>query len=117
LKRSDQNSGIYQLTCKKYNQKYISKTGRTFKTGYNKHINATKSNKSTSKYAQHILDHQHSYGTVHDTMDILSVKKGQHMDTLEKYYIYKKKTCGNILNDTYAEAENTIFEDIHKYTK
>jgi hypothetical protein len=37
------------------------------------------------------------------------------MNTLERYHIYKnKKTYGNILN---AEAENPIFEGIHKYTK
>jgi hypothetical protein len=34
------NSGIYQLTCKECNQKYIGQTGRTFKTRYNEHINA-----------------------------------------------------------------------------
>jgi hypothetical protein len=61
------NSEIYQLTCKVCNQKYICQTGHTFKTRYNKHINAIKSNKSTLKYAQHILDNQHSYGTTHDT--------------------------------------------------
>jgi hypothetical protein len=110
-----QNSGLYQLTCKEYNQKYIGQTGRTFKTRYNEHINAIKSNKLTSRYAQHILDNQHSYGTIHDTMDILRItKEGQHMNTLERYHIYKnKKTYGNILNDTYAEAENPIFEVIH----
>jgi hypothetical protein len=82
-------------------------------------MNAIKSNKSTSKYVQHILDNRHSYGTIHDTMDILRItKKGQHMNTLERYNIYKnKKMYGNILNDTYAEAENPIFEVIHKYTK
>jgi hypothetical protein len=40
------------------------------------------------------------------------------MNTLERYHIYKnKKTDGSILNDTYAEAANPIFEVIHKYTK
>jgi hypothetical protein len=83
-----QKSGIYQLTCKECNQKYIGQTGRTFKIRYNEHINAIKSNKSTSKYVQHILDNQNSYGTIHDTMDILSMtKKGQHMNTLERYHI------------------------------
>jgi hypothetical protein len=66
-----QNSGIYQLTCKECSQKYIGQTSHTFKTRYNEHINVIKSNKSTSKYAHHILDNQHSYGTIHDTMDIL----------------------------------------------
>jgi hypothetical protein len=40
------------------------------------------------------------------------------MNTLERDHIYKhKKTYGNILNNTYAEAKNPIFEVIHKYTK
>jgi hypothetical protein len=105
------NSGIYQLTCKECNQKYIGQTGRTFKTRYNEHIDAIKSNKSTSKYAEHILDNQHSYWTIHDTMDIPCVtKKGEHMNTLERYHIYKNKTTyGNILNNTCAEAENPFF--------
>jgi hypothetical protein len=43
-----------------------------------------------------------------------NLKSYQH----ERYHIYKnKKTYGNILNDTYTEAENTIFEVIHNYTK
>jgi hypothetical protein len=51
-------------------------------------------------------------------MDILHItKKGQHINTLERYIYKNKNTYGNILNDTYAEAENPIFEVIHKYTK
>jgi hypothetical protein len=39
------------------------------------------------------------------------------MNTSERHHIYKnKRTYGNILNDTYDEAENLIFV-IHKYTK
>jgi hypothetical protein len=54
-----------------------------------------------------------------DSMDIIrKTKKGQHMNALERHHIYKnKKTYINILNDTYVEAENPIFEVIHKYTK
>jgi hypothetical protein len=42
----------------------------------------------------------------HNTMDILHMmKKGQYMNTLERYHIYRtKKTYGNILNGTYAET-------------
>jgi hypothetical protein len=51
-------------------------------------------------------------------MDILSTtKKGQYMNTLERYIYKNKKIYGNILNDAYAEAKNPIFEVIHKYTK
>jgi hypothetical protein len=111
-------SVIYQLTCKECNQKYIGQTDRTFKTRYNEHINAIKSNKSTKKSAQHLLDNQHSYGTVTRLYGYTTCnKKGQHMNTLERYHIYKnKKTHGTILNDIYAEAGNPIFEVIHSYT-
>jgi hypothetical protein len=115
------NGRIYQLTCKEYNQKYVGQTSLTFKTRFNEHIDVIKSNKSTSKHAKHILDNQHSYGTIHDNMDILRITKkggGQYMNTLGRYHIYKnKKTYGTILNDTYKEAENPIFEIIHKCTK
>jgi hypothetical protein len=39
------------------------------------------------------------------------------MNTLERYIYKNKKTYGNILNDTYVEAESPIFEVIHKYAK
>jgi hypothetical protein len=40
------------------------------------------------------------------------------MNTSERCHIYKnKKTYSNILNDTYAEAENLILEVVHEYTK
>jgi hypothetical protein len=61
-------------------------TGRTFKIRYNEHIKAIKSNKSTSKYAEHTLDNGHTYGTTQDTIDTLRItkKKSQYLNTLER---------------------------------
>jgi len=45
-------------------KKYIGKTEHTFKTNYNKHIQAIRSNKQNSKYARHILGTVHTYGSL-----------------------------------------------------
>jgi hypothetical protein len=55
------------------------------------------------KYAQHILDTQHAYGTIEDTLDILHIeKKGPLMNTLERFHIYKLSQENMQLNDTYT---------------
>lgn len=52
-------SGIYQLKCNKCPLKYLKQTGCTFKIRYEEHIQAIES-KQNSKYAQHILDTEHT---------------------------------------------------------
>jgi hypothetical protein len=68
-------SGIYQIKCNSCQLKYIGQTGRNFRTPYKEHIRAIHSNKTTSRYAQHILDTRHTYGTIEDTLDILHFEK------------------------------------------
>jgi hypothetical protein len=104
-------SGVYQLKCKDCPLKYIGKTGRTFKTRYNEHIYAIKTNRRNSKYAEHILDTGHTHGTINETLDILHTKKKGHLlDTLERYYIYNLSKQKLHMNDTYADKHNPIFE-------
>jgi hypothetical protein len=51
------HSSIYELQCNSCHLKYsyIGQTGRNFKTWYKEHIHAIHTNKTTSKYAQHIF--------------------------------------------------------------
>jgi hypothetical protein len=42
---------------------------------YREHIQVIRTNKPTSKYAQHILDTGHAYGTIEGTMDIIQTTK------------------------------------------
>jgi hypothetical protein len=43
-------------------------------------------------------------------------KKGKGINTSERYHIHKnRKIYGKVLNDTYVEIENTVFEIIYKY--
>jgi hypothetical protein len=55
-----QKSGVYELKCNECPFRYVVQTGRTFMDRYREHIQAIRTNKHTSKYAQHILDSGHA---------------------------------------------------------
>jgi hypothetical protein len=57
---------------------------------YKEHIHAIGSNDSNSGYSNHVLNMGHTYGTITDTMDVIRTgRKGRHLNTPEKYHIYK----------------------------
>jgi hypothetical protein len=68
--------------------KYIAQKGRSFKTRFQEHLRDFKYNNQKSKFAQHLLDKQHSMDRMENTMDIIHItSKAKMMDTIEKYYI------------------------------
>jgi hypothetical protein len=52
-------SGIYKLKCNACEGVYIGQTGHSFSTRFSEHISDIRFNRGKSKYAKHILDHQH----------------------------------------------------------
>jgi hypothetical protein len=91
--------------------KYIGQTGRTFNITYKEHIHATRNNSSNLGYSNHILNTGHTYRTTTDIMDVIRTgRKGRHLNTLEKYHIYKINRDNLNMNDTY----NTIFQTLHE---
>jgi hypothetical protein len=106
-----QKRGVYQLKCNECPLKYIGQTERTFKYRYREHIQAIRTNRHTSKYAQHILDTGHSYGTMEETMDIIKTTNKEHLhNTLERFYIYYLSKNKLQMNDTYTDTHNPIFD-------
>jgi hypothetical protein len=108
------NSSIYQMKFLDCPLKYTGQTGRTFNLRYKEHIQAIRSNCSKSGYSNHILNAGHTYGTITDTMDVIRTgRKSRHLNTLERYHIYK--ICRNNLhmNETYIEAHNPILQTVH----
>jgi hypothetical protein len=84
--------------------KYVEQTGRTFHTLCKEHIQAVRKNRSNSGYSNHILNIEHKYGSITDTMDIIKAeKKGKHLNILEKYHIYKISKNRLHMNDTYID--------------
>jgi hypothetical protein len=83
-------SGIYQRKCPDFPLKYIGQTGRTLNIRYKEHIQALRNNNNNSDHSNHTLKTGHSYGTITDTKDIIKTeRKGKHLNTLQKYYIYR----------------------------
>jgi hypothetical protein len=67
----------------------IGQTGRTFNIRYKEHIHDIRGNNSNRGYSNHILNTGHTHGTITDTMEIITRKKGKHLNPLERYHIYK----------------------------
>jgi hypothetical protein len=108
-----QESGVYQLTCKNNGKKYTGQTGRNFEKGFKEHFHSFKYNNYKSKFAQHLLETGHEFGKIDDTMSILYYKKKvKHVDTMEKFYIYRETKDNNQLNDKHTVIYNSIFETI-----
>jgi hypothetical protein len=106
-------SCVYQLRCGNCPQKYIGQTGRTFRIRFKEHIRDIRNNGQSCKFAQHILDTTHAYGTIENTMKIVHIqKKVPVLDTYEKYRIYEISKQGIQLNDNFAETYNPIYNVI-----
>jgi hypothetical protein len=105
--------GKYQLKCPTCAMKYTGQTDRPFKTRFKEHMRDFKYNNQKSKFAQHLLDNQHSIGNMENIMDIVHImSKGKMMDTVEKYYIYRETKLNNQINDRLTVQPNIIFETI-----
>jgi hypothetical protein len=64
-------SGVYQIQRGDCPLKYVGQTGRTFKARYKEHIHDVKTNKQNSRFAQHILDAEHNYTPIDQSMRVL----------------------------------------------
>jgi hypothetical protein len=106
-------SGVYQLKCPTCDMKYIGQTGRPFKTRFQEHLRGFKYKNRKSKFAQHLLNRQHSMDEMENIIDIIHItNKGRMMDTIEKYYIYRETKLNNQINDKFTVQPNVIFETL-----
>jgi hypothetical protein len=95
--------------------KYIGQGGRIFNLRYREHIQAIRSNCSKSGYSNHILNTGHTYGTITDTIDVMRIgKKSWHLNTLERYHIYRMYKNNLRMNDVHIEAHNPVFQTVHE---
>ena len=93
----------------------MGQTGRSFLALYKEDKRAFRNNSHTSKFVQHLVEKAHSFGTIHDTMQVLHYqKKSAHLNTVERYYIHAEFTANNHLNDGQNIFPNAIFYAILK---
>ncbi|PNF28666.1 hypothetical protein B7P43_G08714 [Cryptotermes secundus] len=93
---------------------YIGQTGRKFNTRDKEHIHDLRHNNSNTGYSEDILNTGHAYGTIENTMDIIATnKKGQYLNTLENYHIYRTTRENTHMNNINKEIYNPIFHELH----
>jgi predicted GIY-YIG superfamily endonuclease len=106
---------VRKLTCPDCNVAYIGQTGRNFNKRYKEHKSVFKTNSHTSNYDKHILEQSHTFGPIHQTMQILQYQdKGTHLNTIERFFIYAEFSKNHHLNDEYSISPNRIFEALLK---
>lgn len=95
---------LYRLTCPECAKRYTGQTGRNFVTRCGKHVQ--------NKFKIFLtFENQHSVGTIDNTVEVLyTAKKGPHLSTVDKFYIYKETRNNNQLNDQYAVQPNAVFK-------
>ena len=68
-------------------------------------------NNQNWNYAKQLTEHTHSFDPIQDTMQMLQCQnKGAHLNTIERYYIYREFTKSNHLNDEHTISPSKIFE-------
>jgi len=109
------STGVYKMTCLDCNKAYVGQTGRNFIERYNEHKRAFRNNSHTSRFAQHLNEHAHCFGSIDNIMQILHhQKKGPHLNTTEQFYTHKEAASGNHLNNNQKILANRIFDTILK---
>ena len=94
----------------------MGKTGRSFRTRFREHLRDYRYKTGNSKFAQHLHEHNHSFGQINSVMDILQVVgKDAMMDTLERYHIYKITNLGTQINDKNTGSYNILFDTLIRH--
>jgi hypothetical protein len=87
--------------------------GRSFTNGFKEHHLSFRNNNFNSKFAQRLLGYGHSFGKVENIIQLLHFnKKGIHLDTVEKFCVYKESEKENRLKDAHSVQPNRIFGTI-----
>jgi hypothetical protein len=93
--------------------KYTGQTRRSFRTRFKEHLRDFKHGNRNSSFAQHLLENGCNFRPIEDIMSTVYItNKGRLMDTLEKYYIFRKTKMDNQINDKATTRPNIIFETV-----
>jgi hypothetical protein len=105
-----QNSGIYELMCQTCRYSYIRQTSRDLHTRYKEHFRYIKNNDPKSAYAQHILDNQHEFGQVQNTMKLIhACNRRNEILHWENLYIQKYSSEGRLIQEKTPHEHNILF--------
>ena len=108
-------SGVYNLTCPDCRKAYVGQTGWSFAIRFQEHKMAFKTGNKPFNFAKHLMEHTHSFGPIHNTLQVLQLhNKGAHLNTIERFHIYSEYTDNNHLNDESTIFPNKTFDTLLK---
>jgi hypothetical protein len=108
-------SRVYRLICSGCHKTYVGQTGRQFSARYREHLTTFHKKNNSLNYAKHLNEADHSFGPIHDIMEILHYQgKEGHLNTVEKFHIYAEFAANNQLSDPQTHSPNTIFDILTK---
>ena len=108
-------SGLYKLTYPDCNKAYVGQTERCFSLRYKEHKSAFHNNSHTPKFTQHLHEEAHSFGPISNIIQVLHhQRKGEHLNTIDRFYIHKEHAARNRLNDDQTIFPNKIFDSLIK---
>ena len=71
-------TGVYKLTCPDCGKAHIRETGRNYSKRYSEYLGTFRNKCNSSKFAQHLNQHTHNFGSIENITKILNYqKKGQ----------------------------------------
>jgi len=83
-------SGAHQHTCPNFKQNMWARQIE-FYTQFKEHLQSIKNPNTNSKSAKHPHNNKYAFGPIEEITDVLHViNKGNHMNTLKKFYTYSK---------------------------
>ena len=101
--------------CPDCNKVYVGQTGGRFPIRYNEHDKSFYNYSHTSSFAQHLHEQAHSFGLVDNFKQVIHHhKKGAHLNTVERFYIYADYVANNHLNDNHSVFPSKIFDNLLK---
>jgi len=80
---------------------------------FNEHLPRKSRKKTSSSYAEHLIDNQHNYTDIDNNLEVLHLchNKRRYLNVIEEYEIYKsvKKEPNFVLNDKSSFQSNIIY--------
>jgi hypothetical protein len=116
-KKINNDSGIYRLNCSNCPKFYIGQTGRSFKKRFSEHLPKKSLKIQRSKFAEHLINCNHSVNSMEENLKILhKCKKSHFMNTMEELHIYSafKTQQNNVLNEKLKYSCNVLFNSIEE---
>jgi len=95
-------TGVFKLTRVDCSKAYMGQTGRNFSIRHNEYLRAFRKYSNSSKFAQHLNEHMHTFGSIENMQIINYQEKGPHVNNVESFYSHKEAAFENQLNDKHT---------------